>query len=479
MLPSARTLVWFRSDLRLSDNTALHLACAGSEAVLGLWVISPDEWAKHHVAACRVDFLLRCARCLSEELQRLHIPLLIRTAQRACEVPPLVATTASHFRASTVHANREYGIDEIRRDEAAAVALAPKGARLVLHHDETIIPPDQVRTQSGGPFTVFTPFKRAWIADIQERGGVRTWPAPKPQQRMGIDPDMIPQSVDGFQSRLPADLWPAGERHAQSRLRRFAAEAIDGYHLRRDRCDLDGTSTLSPYLSAGIISSRQCFSAAADSCQGRWETAESGTSCWIGELIWREFYRQVLFAFPRVSKNRAFKPSTERVSWRNDPSGLAAWQEGRTGFPIVDAAMRCLTATGWMHNRLRMISAMFLTKDLLIDWRLGERHFMQHLVDGDLANNNGGWQWSASTGTDAAPCFRIFNPTTQSAKADPNGVFIRKWVPELRAVQGDVIHDPPPLARAAAGYPAPVVDHDEARARAIRAFRSSNPGGST
>ena len=243
----------------------------------------------------------------------------------------------------------------------------------------------------------------------------------------------------------------------------------------RDFPDSNATSRLSPYLAIGVISARRCLAEAREANRGRLDGGRAGPATWIGELVWREFYRHVLVGFPRVSMNRAFKPTTERLPWRYDETLFRAWCEGRTGFPIIDAGMRQLAGTGWMHNRLRMIVAMFLSKDLFIDWRWGERHFMRHLVDGDLASNNGGWQWSASTGTDAAPYFRLLNPWLQSRRFDPDGEFIRRWVPELCGVSPRVLHNPAMLARArqsGLAYDPPVCDHAAAGRNVIQAFKN-------
>jgi deoxyribodipyrimidine photo-lyase len=272
----------------------------------------------------------------------------------------------------------------------------------------------------------------------------------------------------------PSELFPAGERAARERLDRFIEERAPSYHRDRDVASEDATSRLSPYLAVGAISIRRCLGAALAANGGRLRGGSKGIDAWIKELAWREFYRHVLVGFPRVSKHRAFRLETEALAWRDDDEGFEAWCAGRTGVPIVDAGIRQLLATGWMHNRLRMVTAMFLTKNLLIDWRRGERFFNRHLIDADLASNNGGWQWSASTGTDAAPYFRIFNPWTQAKRYDPDGRFIRRWVEELADVPLDALHDPERLRGqlGASGYPSPIVDVAASRGRAIAAFRA-------
>ncbi|MHC4092761.1 MAG: cryptochrome/photolyase family protein, partial [Planctomycetota bacterium] len=258
---------------------------------------------------------------------------------------------------------------------------------------------------------------------------------------------------------------------ARRRLRTFVSQRIEHYDEARDFPAKNGTSALSPYLAAGILSPRQCLSAALEANSGRLDSGNKGVTTWISELIWREFYRHVLIGLPRVCMNRPFRSGTDRLPWRCDEGQFHAWCEGRTGVPIVDAGMRQLAQTGWMHNRLRMIAAMFLTKDLFIHWRWGERCFMRHLVDGDFANNNGGWQWSASTGTDAAPYFRIFNPIIQSRRFDGNGDFIRRFVPELRGVPVAAVHEPHSGSCQSPDYPKPIVDRNTVRERVTKAFR--------
>ena len=291
-----------------------------------------------------------------------------------------------------------------------------------------------------------------------------------------IAADPLPGEVEGFArpSQALRDLWPAGEDEARQRLATFADQQIDYYQDERDFPAKPGTSQLSAYLAAGVISPRQCLHAALQSNQGEFESGSPGAVTWINELLWREFYKHILVGYPRVSKQRAFRAETEALAWRQVPEELAAWQEARTGLPIIDAAMRQLLETGWMHNRLRMVVAMFLTKNLLIDWREGERFFMRHLIDGDLAANNGGWQWSASTGTDAAPYFRIFNPLSQSEKFDREGLFIKHWLPELAGLDKKAVHNPAALGSlfGVAGYPKPMVDLGRSRDRALAAFRN-------
>ncbi|HVP12097.1 MAG TPA: deoxyribodipyrimidine photo-lyase [Phycisphaerae bacterium] len=471
-----RALVWFRSDLRVDDNTALSAACAAADrGIAGVFLLSPRQWRRHDWADIKVEFLLRNLACLAERLKRWRIPLLVREAATFADVPDVLLALANRLQCDALYFNREYEVNEQRRDAAVAKTFEREGIAVRSFHDQTIVPPDALRTSTGRFYTMFAPFKRAWIACVREREPAPV-PAPRPQPALVCAPDSIPESVAGFDlSKGSLEEWPAGERYAAARLSTFVDRRLASYKQLRDFPGSEATSRLSPYLAIGVISPRRCLAEARQANRGRLNDGRAGPATWISELVWREFYRHVLIGYPRVSMNRAFKPATERLPWRHDEEPFQAWCEGRTGFPIVDAGMRQLFRTGWMHNRLRMIVAMFLSKDLFIDWRRGEQHFMRHLVDGDLANNNGGWQWSASTGTDAVPYFRVFNPWLQSRKCDPDGEFIRRWVPELRCVDPRVLHHPPLLARerrAGLAYAQPICDHEAARQRVIEAFRN-------
>jgi deoxyribodipyrimidine photo-lyase len=472
-----RPLVWFRSDLRTNDNAALSAACrAADRGVVGVFVVCPRQWQAHDWADVRVEFLLRNLACLSERLKKLHIALRIIEEPTFAEVPTGLLAVAQQHRCDALYFNREYEVNESRRDAAVTRSFEEAGLRAHCFDDTTIVPPAALRTGDGRFYTVFTPFKRKWLASLDE-AEYGTLPAsPRVQPELVCSPAPVPELVTGFDlDHGQPDQWPAGEGLALRQLTRFVYEHIRNYKRDRDHPACDGTSRLSPYLTHGLLSPRRCLAEAREANAGRIEEGQPGVTTWITELIWREFYRHVLVGFPRVGMNRAFKPATERLPWRRDDEQFRAWCEGRTGYPIVDAGMRQLTQTGWMHNRLRMIAATFLSKDLFIDWRWGEQHFMKHLVDGDLASNNGGWQWSASTGTDAVPYFRIFNPWSQSKRFDPDGEFIRRWVPELGGVDRQVLHDPALLAcERCAGlpYPEPICDHAAARRSAVAAFKN-------
>jgi len=463
-------LIWLRTDLRIHDNTALAAACARGP-VLALWLISPGQWQDHDDAACKVDFWLRNLRELQAALAHYNIPLLLRHAERWHNAPQVIHDVCREHGVEAVHVNEEYGINEARRDREVAALLERHAIPLHSHVDQVLFKPGTVLTRDGGYFKVFTQFRKVCYQRLHH-GLPALQRLPHKQDSSAIASDEIPESINGFPQPPQAlrEFWPAGEEQARKRLKEFVTDSMADYPVTRDLPAVDGTSQLSPYLAAGVISVRQCLHAVLANNHGEFESGNPGAVSWVNELLWREFYKHVLTGYPRVSRHRAFRPATEAVKWRDAPEDLKAWQEGRTGIPIVDAAMRQLLATGWMHNRLRMVVAMFLSKNLLIDWREGEAFFMRHLIDGDLAANNGGWQWSASTGTDSAPYFRVFNPVSQSERFDSKGRFLRQWLPELRDVHDKDVHSPGGLF-AVAGYPQPIVDLAMSRQRAIDAFR--------
>ncbi|MHC8317828.1 deoxyribodipyrimidine photo-lyase [Pseudomonas sp. LB3P31] len=467
-------LIWLRSDLRLHDNTALSAAAARGPCV-ALYLLSPLQWLEHDDAPCKVDFWLRNLGELSRSLGELNIPLLIRTASHWDEASKVLLDLCQQLKIDAVHVNEEYGVHESRRDEQVAEALRATDIDFYSYLDQLFFKPGSVLTKTGTYFQVFSQFRKVCYERLHRSLPGRV-PAPAPQNPMNIKSDKVPVSVEGFAtpSEHLRSLWPAGEAEAQRRLDTFVDAQIDYYKSERDFPAKPGTSQLSAYLAAGVISPRQCLHAALQSNQGEFESGKVGSVTWINELLWREFYKHILVGYPRVSRHRAFRPETEALAWRDAPEELLAWQEARTGLPIIDAAMRQLLETGWMHNRLRMVVAMFLTKNLLIDWREGERFFMRHLIDGDLAANNGGWQWSSSTGTDSAPYFRIFNPLSQSEKFDGEGVFIKQWLPELDGLNKKEVHNPANVGGlfGVADYPSPIVNLSTSRQRALTAFKN-------
>jgi len=347
-------------------------------------------------------------------------------------------------------------------------ALEKCGAEVVARTDHVVFRAGEVRSASGGMYAVYTPYRKAWWRRWREEPRLPQRRPRLPGPIPGFAGERVPRGREPSPRAAGPKLLIGGEDAAQRRLDRFLEGVAQRYDRDRDRLDRDGTSRLSAYLRFGAISVRQCFER-AEAAVAADPSLAAGVGCWLDELVWREFYAAILEEHPRVLRE-SYRREYGELVWNDDAAGFEAWCTGRTGYPVVDAGMRQLLETGWMHNRARMITASFLTKDLLIDWREGERFFFAHLVDGDPASNNGGWQWSASTGTDSQPYFRIFNPVLQGRRFDPEGDYVRRWVPELRGLTGAAVHEPWRASGAARDYPARVVDHAERRELALARF---------
>ena len=459
-------LVWFRQDLRLADNPALRDAIATGAPIVPVYVLddeTPGAWA---MGGASRWWLHRSLSSLSGDLAKLGLRLILRRGRAAAALDALIAETG----ASGVYWNRCYEPFAIARDTAIKTGLETRGLAAKSFNASLLFEPWTIVSKSGTPFRVFTPFWKACLAaepppsPLPAPAGA-TAPARHPRSDKLEDWNLLPTKPDwarGF------SLWTPGEAGAQARLGAFVETALGGYAGLRDRPDIEATSRLSAHLHFGEISPRQCFHAGAASPK------------FLAELGWREFAHHLLFQLPDLPET-ALRAEFRDFPWREDAAKLRAWQKGATGYPIVDAGMRELWRTGWMHNRVRMIVASFLVKHLLIPWQAGQAWFWDTLVDADLANNSASWQWVAGCGADAAPYFRIFNPMLQGAKFDPEGVYVRRYVPELAALPNAHIHAPweaPADVLSRAGvklgttYPNPIVDHGEARARALAAFQS-------
>ena len=473
-LPAA--LVWFRRDLRTHDHAALYHALRSADRVFCAFVFDTeilDALPDRHDR--RVEFIHAAVTELDRGLDAMARAAgaegggLIVCHGRADEVIPQLARALG---VTTVFTNRDYEPLAIARDRRVTERLAADGIAHADFKDQVIFERDEVLTQAGQPFSVFTPYRNAWLRKL-DGFYLQAYPVEKyaarlaPPSARGM-PDL---AALGFAPTNLTELrLPLGMSGGRQLFAEFCAR-IDRYREARDFPAIKGVSYLSPHLRFGTVSIRELAAHA-------WHRGGAGAETWLAELIWRDFYHMILWHHPRVVE-AAFRPEYDRIRWDDAPELFAAWSEGRTGYPIVDAAMRQLQQTGYMHNRLRMVTASFLTKDLGLDWRLGERHFAARLLDYDLAANNGGWQWAASTGCDAQPWFRIFNPVTQSEKFDAQGRFIRRYVPELERVPDKFIHAPWKMGaidQGAAGvrigqdYPAPVVDHAAARERTLARF---------
>jgi deoxyribodipyrimidine photo-lyase len=464
-----RAIWWIRRDLRLANNPALVNALQHSKQVIPLFILDPTLLNSRLSSPKRLAFLYSGLRALDYDLKRIGGRLVVRRG-----VPSNVLSLMHlEYSIDGIFAEQDFSPYARRRDSQveASLPLTLSGSVAYRH-------PSDVLKNDGSPYTIFTPYKRQWLnLGLPRRSELL--PAP---ERIATPDEIFSEQLPDPGYLLDNTPFISGEVAAHQKLDTFTDEIQGGvfdYHNLRDRMDHDGTSQLSPYLRFGMLSAEQAIVASTEATQiAQAPMGEKGVEIWLSELIWREFYISILYNFPEVLQN-SFKPNFRGIRWQNDPDEFEAWKCGATGFPIVDAGMRQLAALGWMHNRARMITASFLVKDLLVDWRWGEAYFMSQLVDGDPAANNGGWQWTAGTGTDAAPYFRIFNPVLQGQKFDPRGEFIRKWVPELQAVPVEFIHQPWLMSSAIQNqvgcrigreYPKPIIDHSVRRQMALALF---------
>lgn len=471
-------LVWFRRDLRLYDHAALSAALQSARRVHCVFVFDRDILDTLRARRDRrVEFIHASVAALKTALQAYGSDLHVLHGHARAEIPAL----ATRLGVAEVHAGRDYEPFARTRDTAVAKALARDCRRLVLHKDHVIFEAKDILTREGAPYRVFTPYKRAWLACLgaQDVAPHATEPwlnrlAPHPATPLPALSELGFENAD-----LTALGITPGEAGARARWHDFQGR-IARYHEARDYPARKGPSYLSVHLRFGTISIRELVRFAV-------EHGGEGAQTWLSELIWREFYQMLLWHYPETAEH-AFQRRFDAIAWPGAQAHFTAWKEARTGFPLIDAAMRQLDSSGYMHNRLRMLTASFLVKDLHIDWRCGERHFAAKLIDYDAAANLGGWQWSASVGTDAQPWFRIFNPITQSQRFDPDGAFIRRYLPELARVPDRFLHAPwrmPPAEQSRCGvhigrdYPPPIVDHAAARATTLALFRAAGAANPT
>jgi deoxyribodipyrimidine photo-lyase len=471
------TIVWFRNDLRLKDHPALLAACAQRAPVVPVFLWSQEGEQQWSPGAASRWWLHQSLTALGNELARRGSRLIVRRGPILKALQSLVA----EMQVSAVFWNRCFEPGALKRDAAVETALAGQGIEGRSFPGNLLHEPSEVKTQYGGPYQVFTPF---WNACRQlpppprprpAPGGIAApsrWPGSIPIEELELEP-----AIDWAVGLRKT--WKPGSAGAEEGLAEFLTDAVSMYPEHRDRPDLRGSSRLSPHLHFGEISVRKVWHAVHEAARKRGGKAQSDAVSFLRQLGWRDFARHLLFHFPHTV-DQPLRPEFERFPWRADSRMLRAWQRGKTGFPIVDAGMRELWTTGWMHNRVRMIAASFLVKDLLIPWQQGAEWFWDTLVDADLANNTLGWQWTAGCGADAAPFFRIFNPVLQGKKFDPQGGYVRRWIPEIAGLPDRWIHEPgkaPAAVLKEAGvklgrnYPAPIVDHDEARRQALAAYR--------
>jgi deoxyribodipyrimidine photo-lyase len=478
------SIYWLRADLRLADNPALCAALARGGPVLPVFIWAPEEEAPWSPGGASQWWLHQSLAALGEQFRALGSRLIIRRGPTLATLRTLVKETG----ATAVFWNRRYEPAVIARDAAVKEALRQDGLVAESSNGALLHEPWTIRNQSGKPFQVFTPF---WRHCLNQPGPAELLPAPRTLPAPAKWPASLPLAALALEPRIPwaegfRSGWQPGEVGAADHLQRFLAQAFDTYSVQRNRPDLRGTSRLSPHLHFGEISPRQIWHGLARLAAqtglppGAWHASQ-----FLAEVGWREFAHHLLYHFPQTP-TEPLRPAFKKFPWRTEAAWLKAWQRGRTGYPIVDAGLRELWTTGWMHNRVRMVVASFLVKDLLLDWQAGARWFWDTLVDADLAQNTLGWQWTAGCGADAAPYFRIFNPVSQGEKFDPHGDYVRRWCPELATLPAAWIHQPhqaPPAILRAAGvvlgrtYPQPVVSHAVAREVALEALASLKANG--
>ena len=457
---------WVRRDMRLHDNQALHKALTESEQVIPLYIFDENLKKLHKGAHARSTFMRHALRSLDNDLQEIGSKLVTRYGDPT-EVLP---TLTKECNVEAIYAQEDVVPFLRKRDEKVG-----KKVNLIVTSGLNILPLEDIKKTDNTPYTVFTPYKKAMLS---KQMPTRKDLFQKPKKI--VTPKVNSDGIEEYNDEIIDQYYSASEKAAREKLLNFSDKVIHSYTDSRNFPEIEGTSRLSAYFKFGLLSPREAVVIAVEAAENAKTNSERlGAETWLSELIWRDFYNTILYYFPRVL-DASFKPKYDKIKWRNNKHEFKAWCEGRTGYPIVDAGMRQLNNTGWMHNRLRMITASFLIKHLLIDWRWGEKYFMEKLVDFDFAANNGGWQWTAGTGTDAAPYFRIFNPITQSQKFDPDGNFIKKWIPELKHYDSKQIHMPwqvPPIfqqsldCRIGEDYPEPIVDHKAARERCLKAYK--------
>ncbi|EME83648.1 uncharacterized protein MYCFIDRAFT_47206 [Pseudocercospora fijiensis CIRAD86] len=483
---------WFKRDLRQYDNRGLRaaseLAKKNNANLVCMFIVSPEDYQAHFTSKARVDFDLRTLEVLKQDLAEKNIPLYVKTMEKRAKVLPHILSLCEEWNAKHLFCNIEYEVDELRRETQLIKQGLKKGISVNCLHDDVVVKPGDLMSGAGKQYSVYTPWYRAWVKFIHEHPYVLNV-----SEAPDANPDSAKQKFkDIFDAAIPpapenkrlseedrkrlASIWPAGEHEAQERLQRFLKEKINKYKDTRNFPSANSTSNLSAHFSAGSLAARTAIRAAREAnTANKLDAGIQGIITWISEIAWRDFYKHVLSHWPYVCMFKPFKYEYSDIEWEYNDEHFQRWTAGTTGFPIVDAAMRQCKQTAYIHNRCRMIVASFLAKDLLLDWRQGEKYFMENLIDGDFASNNGGWGFSASTGVDPQPYFRIFNPWLQSEKFDASGEYIRKWVPELKNIKGKAIHDP--YGRGAAkeaekaGYPRPMVEHSMARKRALERYK--------
>lgn len=464
-------LVWFRTDLRAVDNTALNAALGSEGPVVALFIATPAQWQYHSKSPMQADLIYRRLIRLQRELDQINIPLLYEEVDSFSDVPYVFGSLLKVLRFNSVYLNIEYEFDEKQRDRQLRVFLSRLNISVLEYHDKCLLKPGEVLNKRGEFFRVFTPFKSACLRLISVPKIVVTPKALRVVLEDRVKQWLFSESRPFSSPRTDSSSWRVGFWDIRKILRDFCKNKLSGYDKRRDYPAMEGTSKLSPYLAIGALSARQCLARVHASFL---DPLTEGTSIWISELIWREFFQHLIYFRPDLCCGMSFHSWAKNISWRSSNWCYERWTLGQTGYPIVDAAMRQLNSEGWIHNRLRMIAASFLVKDLHVDWRRGETYFMSKLIDGNYPANNGGWQWCASTGCDGQPYFQIFNPVSQGQRFDSIGRFVRHWVPELNPVPDVFTHEPwkwEDIEKLP--YTKPLINHSKEREVTLEIYKSA------
>jgi len=472
MVFKTMNVIWFRKDLRIYDNPALTQATESGHCK-AIYISTPVQWQKHHMAPIQADFIERHLNLLAEQLLTLGITLEHLESTDFTHQTDQLISYCKKNNIEHIYANSEVELNEQNRDKKLQQDIINTHISLHLFEADVIVNKGKVLNGDKAMYKVFTPFRNNW-ANYLTQHALNISAPPRAKKRVTNQAISATAKIILNTPKICSKKWPLVSDITTQVIPDFLDKKHDEYKEYRDYPALKGTSGLSPYLAIGAISPKVLLFNLLQKHPDLLENPKADVFCWLNELAWRDFYKHLIFHYPNLCKHHNFQKKYDGLVWRNTPEHFKAWSEGKTGYPLVDAAMKQLITTGWMHNRLRMVVASFLTKHLLIDWRLGEAFFMKHLIDGDFSANNGGWQWAASTGCDAQPYFRIFNPIRQSERFDQDGSFIKKYIPELKNVPPKHIHFPHKyLASVGTSnlYPAPIVDHKTARLDALALYK--------
>ncbi|CAL4326361.1 deoxyribodipyrimidine photo-lyase [Buchnera aphidicola] len=466
-----KNLIWFRNDFRLYDHTALHQACKSDEdKVIALFIATPEQWNNHSMSSKKMSFIYSHLISLKKELLKLNIVLHYHESTNFLNSIEYLMYFCFKHKINNLFYHYQYESDERHRDVLVKKKLSQQGICVKGFHDNLLVSYQCIKNKKNETYKVFSFFKKKIIKHLNNNIPI-CFPIPSKRK---LDKNFFSNTFLSKKININFDKkkFPIGEKSAVNRLKNFCKHKMNNYLLNRNFPYSDSTSMLSPYLSSGIISSRQCLSIFLKEQKNIFSNIFFPAS-WFDQILWREFYYHLLISFPKISQSQSLSLWEKKIDWNDNIKHLNAWKEGCTGFPIVDAGMRQLNRLGWMHNRLRMITANFLVKNLLINWREGEKYFISRLIDGDLALNNGGWQWCASVGCDSVPYIRIFNPLNQSKTFDESGFFIKKFIPELKHVPNQYIHQPHEWSHKTnykIDYPDPIIDYNDSRKKCLLIF---------